>query len=82
MMKNTSDHSEHMTLKTIVTGPCGYHEEYQTTSDYTSGTALSDNVDGQLTVLGYNCAGTYRLELQVIVGGKVLASASDSITYD
>jgi hypothetical protein len=82
MMKNTSDHTEHITLKTIVTGPCGYHDEYQTTSDYTSGTALSDNFDGQLTVLSYNCTGTYRLELQAIVGGKVLDSASDTVTYE
>jgi hypothetical protein len=81
-LKNTSDHSEHITLKTIITGPCGYHFERENASDFTSGQALSDNFDAELTVLSTDCAGTYRLELRAIVAGKTLDSASDSITFE
>jgi hypothetical protein len=82
MLKNTSDHSERITLKTIITVPCGYHYEQENASDFTAGQALSDNFDAELTVLSTDCAGTYRLELRALVAGKLLDSASDSITFE
>lgn len=82
MLKNTSDHSERITLKTIITGPCGYHYEKENASDFTAGQALTDNFDAELTVLSTDCAGTYRLELRAIVAGKLLDSASDSTNYE
>jgi hypothetical protein len=82
MLKNTSDHSERINLKTIITGPCGYHYEKENASDFTAGQAITDNFDAELTVLSTDCAGTYRLELRASVAGKLLDSASDSINYE
>ena len=82
MLQNTSDHREHITLKAIITGPCGYHRESESAGDFHSGQSLTDNYDAELTVLSSDCAGAYRLELQAIAAGKVLASASDFVTYE
>jgi hypothetical protein len=82
MLKNTSDHLEHIVLKTVVTGPCGYHYERENASDFTAGQALTDNFDAELTVLSTDCTGTYHLELRAMVAGKTMDSASDSITFE
>jgi hypothetical protein len=82
IVKNTSDHFERVELKTVIDGPCGYHREYPTNIDLTAGEAITDNWQADLTVMATDCAGAYRLELRASVAGKLLESASDSVTFD
>lgn len=82
MIQNTSDHTSRLTLKVVTSGPCGYHYEHENSGDYNTGQSLTDNFDVDLTILGTDCAGTYNVTLEVIAAGKILASASDSITAD
>lgn len=83
MVTNTSDHFERVELKTIINGPCGYHREYNGgEAELHSGGGITDNWQADLTVLPTDCLGTYHLELRASVGGKLLGSASDSVTYE
>lgn len=83
MVKNTSDHFERVEIKTIINGPCGYHREYSGgDAELTSGQGITDTWQTDLTVLPTDCHGTYRLELRASVGGKLLDSASDSVTFE
>ena len=83
MVKNTSDHFESVDIKPVITGPCGYHQEYPGgEAKLTSGQGITNNWQADLTVMATDCAGTYRLELRASVAGKLLDSASDSITVD
>jgi cytoskeletal protein RodZ len=83
MVKNTSDHFEHVELKSIISGPCGYRREYPGGETQLSpGQGITNNWQTDLTVLATDCAGTYRLELRASVAGKLLDSASDSITFE
>ena len=79
--KNTSDHAEQLTLKTVITGPCKYRQENSGSFQLTSGEGLTDN---QLSLVVYesNCAGTYNVELRLISGGEVLSTASASATVE
>jgi hypothetical protein len=83
MVKNTSDHFERVGLKTIIDGPCGYHRDYSGgDAELASGQGITDTWQTDLTVLPTDCLGTYRLELRASVAGKLLDSASDSITFE
>ena len=83
MLKNTSDHFERITLKTIITGPCKYSRHNEGTLEpIPPGGGESDNMQVKFVVFPEDCAGTYRVELQAIIAGKVLASGSDSITVE
>lgn len=83
MVKNTSDHFERVELKSIMSGPCGYRHEYPGGETQLSpGQGITNNWQTDLTVLATDCAGTYRLELRASVAGKLLDSASDSITFE
>jgi hypothetical protein len=83
MVTNTADHFERVELKTIINGPCGYHREYNGgEAELNSGGGITDNWQADLTVLPTDCLGTYHLELRASVGGKLLGTASDSVTYE
>ncbi len=83
MVKNTSDHFERMTLKTIITGPCNYHRENDDTLEpIPPGGGETDNMQVNFVVFPEDCPGTYRAELRATVAGKTTDSASDTITVD
>jgi len=83
MVTNTSDHFERVELKTIINGPCGYYREYNGgAAELSSGGGITNNWQADLTVLPTDCLGTYHLELRASVAGKLLGSASDSVTYE
>lgn len=83
-VKNTSDHFERVEIKTIINGPCGYHREDPGAgpAELTSGSAITTSWQAELSVLATDCRGTYTLELRASVAGKLLDSASDSITFE
>jgi hypothetical protein len=82
-VKNTSDHFERVEIKTIINGPCGYHRQYSGgDTGLSSGQQITDTWQTDLTVLATDCLGTYSLELRASVAGKLLGSASDSITVE
>ena len=83
VVKNTSDHFERVEIKTIINGPCGYHRQISSAdTELSSGQQITDTWQTDLTVLPTDCLGTYRLELRASVAGKLLDSASDSITVE
>jgi hypothetical protein len=81
-VKNTSDHPEHIALKTIITGPCNYRRENDGGVDLTSGTAETDNLQVSFVPYPSDCPGTYTIELRASVAGRILGSGSDTITVD
>ena len=83
VVKNTSDHFERVEIKTIINGPCGYHRQITSgDTELSSGQQITDTWQTDLTVLTTDCLGTYSLELRASVAGKLLGSASDSITFE
>jgi hypothetical protein len=83
MVKNTSDHFERMTLKTIITGPCKYHRENDGALEpIPPGGGETDNMQVNFFAAPEDCPGTYRVELSATVAGKTTASASDTITVE
>ena len=81
-VKNTSDHLEHIALKTVITGPCKYHRENEGGADLTSGTVETDNMQVSFVPYPSDCPGTYTIELRATVAGKLLASGSDTVTVE
>ncbi len=82
MVQNTSDHREKIDLKTITTGPCNYHQETDGVTELYSGEGVTNTFQAELTVLPYDCLGSYRLELRASIAGKLLGSASDTVTVE
>jgi hypothetical protein len=83
MVKNTSDHFERITLKTIITGPCNYHRENDGTLEpIPPGGGETDNMQVNLFAAPEDCPGTYRVQLRATVAGKTTDSASDTITVE
>jgi hypothetical protein len=82
IVQNTSNHVEEVALKTVITGPCGYHQDTNSVHKLNSGGSYTDTMQVEFVPLASDCAGTYRAELRFIVDGKVLDSASDSVTVE
>ena len=83
MVKNTSDHFERITLKTIITGPCKYHRENDGALEpIPPGGSETDNLQVNFFAAPEDCPGTYRVELRATVAGKATDSASDTITVE
>jgi hypothetical protein len=83
MIKNTSDHFERITLKTIITGPCKYHRENDGALEpIPPGGGETDNMQVNFFAAPEDCPGTYRVELRATVAGKATDSASDTITVE
>jgi hypothetical protein len=83
MIKNTSDHFERITLKTIITGPCKYHRENDGALEpIPPGGGETDNMQVNFFAATEDCPGTYRVELRATVAGKATDSASDTITVE
>jgi hypothetical protein len=83
MVKNTSDHFERITLKTIITGPCNYHfEKDGSLEQIPPGGGETDNIQVNFLALLTDCPGNYRVELRASVAGKAFDSASDTITVE
>jgi hypothetical protein len=82
MVQNTSDHREKIDLKTIKTGPCNYHQETDGITELYSGEGVTNTFQAELTVLPYDCLGSYRLELRASIAGKLLGSASDTVAAE
>ncbi len=79
MIENHSDHMVTPTVTFIVTGPCNYKSELPTTPEMGAGYGLAHN-GFTVAVNESDCAGQYSLELRITFGGKLLASASSSVT--
>jgi hypothetical protein len=76
---NTSDHTFTMTLTLLVTGPCKYRYQTSRSAPLDSGAGYSDNQFG-FAVYEDSCPGAYHVELSVSAYGKVLNTATASVT--